>query len=83
MSSERTEKNLNNGLRKKVVKVFPVAFKLINMYNPYGLYGWCVVFGNTAIFVVSIKEYSVEFSQASYRTDLLTKVKEFLKSLEV
>lgn len=64
------------------MKVFPVAFKVINMYNSQGLYGmWYME--TWLFFWYSIKEYSVEYSQASYKTDLMTKVKEFLKCLEV
>lgn len=40
-------------MEKKVVKVFPVAFKLINMYDSYGLYAiwkhsyfWCLQLKN-------------------------------------
>lgn len=64
------------------MEVFPVAFKLINMYNSYGLYG--VRYTETQLFLVySIKECSVEYSQASSRTHLMTKGREFLNCLEV
>lgn len=79
-SSERMGgKFFHNELRNNV---FPVAFKLINMYYSYGLYGvWCM---ETQLFLVySIKECSVEYSQASSRTDLMTKGREFLNCLEV
>lgn len=70
MSSERMggAGNLHKGLRKKVVKIFPVAFKLIHMHDSYGLYGMWYM--ETQLFLVySIRECSVESSQASYRTD--------------
>lgn len=79
MSSERMGGggNLHNELRKKAVKIFPVAFKLIHMHDSYGLYGMWYM--ETQLFLVySIKECSVEYSQASYRTDSMTKVREFL-----